>query len=282
MELRAERGRAVLVGAPELFEPPTALAGALDEWAEVAHAVRADGAVDPATAELVSARGRQLAARLATAAGTTVGYADPVLGTTEHVPPNPTLPGSPDPVDATSSPSAQDTHGPSSSHRGTHDPSAPHDGANAYDSSDSHSGAHGSSGTHGGAYGVSGSSADNGSAGAYGRPANVPDQGRRPSGWAAAWADAPPGPTPWATGLVVSAFAAVVVLAAVVTLVRGLAEVTWLLGAMGLVVVTGGLAPSIWLARHTPLWRWVGLGVAAGIAISWIAVILATLGPGAG
>lgn len=218
MELRAERGRAVLVGAPELFQPPTALAGALDEWAEVAHAVCSDDDTDRATAELVSARGRQLAARLAEAAGTPVGYADPVLGVVEHVPPTPSSPW-PDTPDA---------------------------------------------------------------------PAEVPGWAApdEPAGWAAVWAGpgdrpdaAPAEPTPWATGLIVSAFAAVVVLAAVVTLVRGLAEVTWLLGAIGLIVVTGGLAPSIWLARHTPLWRWVGFGVAAGIAISWVAVLLATLGP---
>jgi len=199
VELRAERGRAVLVGAPELFQPPTALAGALDEWAEVAHAVCSDDDTDRATAELVSARGRQLAARLAAVAGTPVGYADPVHGVVENVPPVPLVP------------QPQPTPYP----RRTYSAPPPGD---------------------------------------------------------------PAEPTPWATGLTVSAFAAVVVLAAVVTLVRGLAEVTWLLGALGLIMVTGGLAPSIWLARHTPLWRWVGFGVAAGIALSWISVILATLG----
>lgn len=177
MELRAERGQAVLVGAPERFLVPAGLAGALDEWAEVAGALGAEAGSDRATAELVSWRGRQLAARLAATTGTTVGYHDPVLGVVQDVSP----------------------------------------------------------------------------AGAE--------------------------PTPWATGLTVSAFAAAIVVTAMVTLVRGLAEVTWLLGALGLLVVTGGLAPTIWLARHTPLWRWVGLGFAVGLALSWVAVILATLGP---
>lgn len=85
-------------------------------------------------------------------------------------------------------------------------------------------------------------------------------------------------PTPWATGLTVSAIAAFVVLAAVVTLVGGLAEVDWLLGAFGLIVVTAGLAPSIWLARHTPVWRWISYGVAGGIAFSWLALLLSSLG----
>ncbi|HEY0638526.1 MAG TPA: DUF2537 domain-containing protein [Pseudonocardiaceae bacterium] len=200
MQLRAERGRAVLVGAPELFRPPTALAGALDEWAEVVEAVCADEEPDPATARLVSARGRQLAGRLAAAVGAPVGYEDPLHGTVEHVEPSPA-------------------------------PRLPLLAAV--------------------------------------REALVPEPD--PAGR--------PEPTPWATGLVVSAFAASVVLAALVTLVRGLADVTWLLGALGLIVVTAGLAPSIWLARRTPLWRWVSYGVAGGIVLSWIAVVLAGLGP---
>lgn len=191
MELRAERGRAVLVGVPELFEPPAALAGALDEWAEVAAAVCAEGEADPATAELVSARGRQLAARLAAAAGRPVGYADPVRGVLEEVPAGPPRPTP--------------------------------------------------------------------------RPRRVGSAG--------------PEPTPWATGLTVSAFTAVVVLFAVVTVVRGLGDIGWWLGALGLVIVTAGLAPSIWLARDAPVWRWVSFGVAGGLALSWIAVILSTLGP---
>jgi hypothetical protein len=184
----------VLVGAPELFRPPTALAGALDEWAEVAAAVCANGDTDPATAELVSARGRQLAARLAAVTGTAVGYSDPVRGVLEHVP-------------------------------------------------------------------VGGA--------AVPLPRGEPPLPRVH----------PAEPTPWATGLTVSAFVAAVVLVAVVTLVRGLGEVVWWLGALGLVMVTAGLAPSIWLARHTPMWRWLSYGVAAGLVLSWVSVLLSTLGP---
>ena len=85
-------------------------------------------------------------------------------------------------------------------------------------------------------------------------------------------------PTPWATGLTASAFAAAVVLVAVVTLVRGLGEVAWWLGALSLVVVTAGLAPSVWLARHAPLWRWLSYGVATGLALSLVSILLSTLG----
>lgn len=246
MELRAERGRAVLVGAPELFQPPTALAGALDEWAEVAHAVCSDNDTDRATAELVSARGRQLAARLAAAAGTPVGYADPVLGVVEHVPPTPEPPR----------PTPWPRRTPATGRR------APGHGAPGYGTT-----GHGATGSGAAGYGDAGFEAA-GYRAADGDDAELHDADAADSE-----------PIPWATGLAVSAFAAVVVLAAVVTLVRGLAEVTWLLAALGLIMVTGGLAPSIWLARYTPLWRWVGFGVAAGITLSWISVLLATLGP---
>ena len=224
VELRAERGRAVLVGAPELFEPPTALVGALDEWAEVAAAVCAHDETDPATAELVSARGRQLAARLAAVAGTAVGYSDPVRGVLEHVPAN-------------ASPAAASAPAPASVPVPT---SAP-----------------------------------------VPAPAPVPASKPAPasgSSRAAVPPHATAEPTPWATGLTASAFAAAVVLVAVVTLVRGLGEVAWWLGALSLVVVTAGLAPSVWLARQAPLWRWLSYGVATGLALSWVSILLATLG----
>jgi hypothetical protein len=179
VELRADQGRAVLVGAPESLDLPPALAGALHEWAEVATAVSQEAA-DADTVERVSARGRQLASRLAATVGTDVGYADPVRGVVERVPP----------------------------------------------------------------------------------PRRTPSE-----------------PVPWATGITVSAFVAAVVLAAVVTLSAGLAEVHPLLALFGNLAVAAGLAPSVWLARRTPVWRWVGYGVAAGVAVAWVALLLGTLGP---
>ncbi len=281
MALRAERGRAVLVGAPELFQPPTALAGALDEWAEVAHAVCSDDDTDRATAELVSARGRQLAARLAAAAGTPVGYADPVLGVVEHVPPTPEPPR-PTPWPRRTRITGRRSQG----HDGTGH-RAPGHGTTGHGASRSGAAGHGAVGHgaagHGAAgHGAIGYSATGHEAAGHGASGYEAAGYRAEDGEDAEPHDAEPAdyePIPWASGLTVSAFAAVVVLAAVVTLVRGLAEVTWLLAALGLIMVTGGLAPSIWLARHTPLWRWVGFGVAAGITLSWISVLLATLGP---
>ncbi|SFB62178.1 Protein of unknown function [Amycolatopsis marina] len=82
-------------------------------------------------------------------------------------------------------------------------------------------------------------------------------------------------PTPWGTGLLVAAFVAVVAVVAMLALATTLATETagWIAVAAAL-VVTLGLAPSLWLARKLPVLRWVVLGVAAGVATSWIGVLV--------
>jgi Protein of unknown function (DUF2537) len=84
---------------------------------------------------------------------------------------------------------------------------------------------------------------------------------------------AEPEPTPWLTGLTVSALVAVVALSAVLTLAVTLSETSALLAIGANIVVTGGLAPSVWLARRVLIWRWVALGVAAGLAFGWVGLL---------
>ncbi|WP_158881850.1 DUF2537 domain-containing protein [Amycolatopsis anabasis] len=85
-------------------------------------------------------------------------------------------------------------------------------------------------------------------------------------------------PTPWATGLVVAGFVAVVVVIAMLALANTLAaETSGLLAIVAAVVVTAGLTPSLWLARRLPIVRWLALGAAAGMALSWIGVLLVAL-----
>jgi hypothetical protein len=80
--------------------------------------------------------------------------------------------------------------------------------------------------------------------------------------------------TPWATGLTVSAFAAVVVVVAMLTLSLGLARTSpWIAVAANL-MVAGGLAPSLWLGRNVLVWRWVAYGVAGGIALAWVGLLI--------
>jgi Protein of unknown function (DUF2537) len=81
-------------------------------------------------------------------------------------------------------------------------------------------------------------------------------------------------PTPWGTGLVVAGFVAVVVAIAMLALAAALAaETTGWLVLVASVVVTAGLAPSLWLARRLPIVRWVALGVAAGCVLAWFGIL---------
>lgn len=78
---------------------------------------------------------------------------------------------------------------------------------------------------------------------------------------------------PWATGLTVAAFVAAVTGAAIVVLSLGLLRVHAVL-AVGLnVVAAGGLAPTLWGWRRTPVLRWFVLGAAVGVAVAWVALL---------
>ncbi|MEU5695735.1 DUF2537 domain-containing protein [Actinosynnema sp. NPDC020468] len=84
-------------------------------------------------------------------------------------------------------------------------------------------------------------------------------------------------PTPWGTGLTVSVFSAAVVTFMVVTLSLGLGETSRWLALLANVLVVGGIAPSVWLARSVPVWRWVAYGVVAGVLLAWFALITTLL-----
>jgi hypothetical protein len=76
--------------------------------------------------------------------------------------------------------------------------------------------------------------------------------------------------TPWATGLAVSAFVAAITGAAIVVLSLGVARVHPLL-AVGLnIIAVGGLAPTFWGWRSTPVLRWFMLGAGFGVLGAWL------------
>lgn len=85
-------------------------------------------------------------------------------------------------------------------------------------------------------------------------------------------------PTPWGTGLTVSGIIAAIVVIALFVVSTGLAEVSVLLAWGVNVAVAAGFAPSIWLGRRVPVWRWVAFGTATGIGLAWLALLLSTLG----
>lgn len=94
-------------------------------------------------------------------------------------------------------------------------------------------------------------------------------------------APAPPRPhevrravrTPWATGLTVSGFAALIALFAVIALSSALGVASDWLATAANVIIALGLAPSLWLTRNVPVWRWVSYGVVAGIGMAWLALL---------
>jgi hypothetical protein len=88
----------------------------------------------------------------------------------------------------------------------------------------------------------------------------------------------PAGPTPWGTGLPVAAFFAVFVALADVTLSRAFAEAFGLLWIPANLLVALGLAPSLWLLRTVPFWRWLALGGAAGLVAAWVVLLAGLLG----
>ncbi|MGH3975648.1 MAG: DUF2537 domain-containing protein [Pseudonocardiaceae bacterium] len=84
-------------------------------------------------------------------------------------------------------------------------------------------------------------------------------------------------PTPWATGLTVTAATAVIVGVALFSLSQGLATVGAWSVVLANLLVAAGLAPSLWLAWATPTWRWIAYGATAGIALTWITLLLSLL-----
>ncbi|MGH3914277.1 MAG: DUF2537 domain-containing protein [Pseudonocardiaceae bacterium] len=85
-------------------------------------------------------------------------------------------------------------------------------------------------------------------------------------------------PTPWATGGALSAAAAVLVGITLFALSEGLAGRGAGFVVLANIIVAAGLAPSMWLARAIPVWRWVAYGAAGGILLAWIALLLSLLG----
>jgi hypothetical protein len=78
---------------------------------------------------------------------------------------------------------------------------------------------------------------------------------------------------PWGTGLTVAGFVAAVTGVAIVVLSLGLMRVHPLL-AVGLnIVAVGGLAPTLWGWRRTPVLRWFVLGAGVGVAGAWLTVL---------
>ena len=87
-----------------------------------------------------------------------------------------------------------------------------------------------------------------------------------------------PGPIPWGPGLAVAAFFAVLVTVADVVLAGAFAGAFGLLWIPANLLVTAGCAPSLWMARDVPFWRWPALGAGVGLLVAWVVMLLGLLG----
>ena len=77
--------------------------------------------------------------------------------------------------------------------------------------------------------------------------------------------------------MTVAGFVAAATAVAVVVLSLGLIRVHPIL-AVGLnVVAAGGLAPTLWGWRHTPVLRWLVLGAGVGVTGAWLALVAMAL-----
>jgi hypothetical protein len=88
-------------------------------------------------------------------------------------------------------------------------------------------------------------------------------------------------PTPWATGLTVTAIVAGVSLATDLVLSLSLRMSYGWLWIPANVLLCAGLSPTVWLLRNTPTWRWVSYGMVIGFGCAWLVMVIVVLTPGA-
>ncbi|GFG83627.1 DUF2537 domain-containing protein [Mycolicibacter algericus] len=79
--------------------------------------------------------------------------------------------------------------------------------------------------------------------------------------------------TPWATGLTVAAFVAAVSGTAIAVLSLGLIRVHLAVAVVLNLIAVGGLAPTVWGWRRTPVLRWFALGAGLGVAGAWLVTL---------
>jgi hypothetical protein len=78
--------------------------------------------------------------------------------------------------------------------------------------------------------------------------------------------------------LTVTAFVAAFTATAIVVLSMGLVRVHVLLAIVLNIVAAGGLAPTLWGWRRTPVLRWFVLGAGVGVVAAWVALLALTAG----
>ncbi|UYP19704.1 DUF2537 domain-containing protein [Rhodococcus sp. Z13] len=81
-------------------------------------------------------------------------------------------------------------------------------------------------------------------------------------------------PTPWATGLTLTAFSLAATVVAVVAFGQVLARIHPILAIAVNLVAAAGSVPTLWAWIRVPVLRWFAAGVAAGIPIGWLVLLV--------
>jgi hypothetical protein len=87
-------------------------------------------------------------------------------------------------------------------------------------------------------------------------------------------AAAEPSPTPWSTGLALTAFAFAITVVTVVAFGSELARIHPVLAAVVNIVAAAGAVPTLWAWRLIPVYRWVAAGVGAGVPVAWLVLLV--------
>jgi Protein of unknown function (DUF2537) len=84
-------------------------------------------------------------------------------------------------------------------------------------------------------------------------------------------------PTPWVTGLLVSALVGGLVAVAIYAFGWELARINPFLAVLINVVAVGGAAPTVWRWRTVDVVRWVVYGATAGVGLGWLALLFGAI-----
>ena len=83
-----------------------------------------------------------------------------------------------------------------------------------------------------------------------------------------------PAPTPWATGLTLTAFSFAAIVVAVVACGQVLGRIHPVLAVVVNVVTVAGVAPTVWSWLRVQVLRWLAAGFVAGVPFGWLALIV--------
>lgn len=86
-----------------------------------------------------------------------------------------------------------------------------------------------------------------------------------------------PGPyaqTPWLTGVVLSVLAGIFTVLVMLSFYSVIAAFNAAVGVVVVLIAIAGVAPTVWVLRSRPVWRWACAGVAIGAVIGVIGVVV--------